>query len=365
MAIRRGQYASMVIEASRQCIACALMALIMMQASARVVAAQGFARNDLYLVSRALPTGAGVVRIDPLTGATSLVLSCTDVTERSMPTYDPFRDRIFLTARMTATSLDALWIMDATGAVIQAPVPGPVPIQVAARGDGKVYLWSTGPTFRYLAADDTVHDVLDASGVAPFQFLGPGSAIFDTWIYEPRTNSLFTASDTFNGQATCGSPEHICVRKLQLSLDGRRVIAPVASVDFCVRPNDQHESPEGFSFGPNGSLLLVIDDNFNDAGSSGCQGRVVLIDPVTMSVSTYADPGPYVGAAACNAGLYDPVIGAALVLDTGNDVLRRFSLGGTGTGSIFASSGLSRAPGSGEHARLIRVSSGWPRFRRR
>jgi hypothetical protein len=280
--------------------------------------AQGFTDGDIYLASTLLPTGAGIARVDPASGVTTLVLSLFDLHAGSTPCYDPFRDRIFFTGRTMAGTSTALWTVDATGAAATVAVPGQVPVQVAARGDGKVYLWNSFRTFRYLAADDSVHDLLDAAGGAPFD-IGINGNVFDSLIYEPRTNALFLASDTMSGLATCGAATNTCVRRIPLSADGTRVVGPVDSVDFCVR-DDTFQGTEGFSLGPGGSLVLLVDDNTNDGQLNGCHGRV----------------------------------DAVLVLDTLNDVLRRFDLGSAGTGAVFSVAGLS-GMGSGEHARLIRV----------
>src|SRR5262245_16783432 len=78
--------------------------------------ARAFANGDLYLLSRALPTvNDGILRIDPVTGSTSLLV---DLPNPVLPTlsYDPFRDRLLFIEDTTS-----LRTVDAAGALGSLP----------------------------------------------------------------------------------------------------------------------------------------------------------------------------------------------------------------------------------------------------
>jgi len=72
-------------------IGCSLLGLLL----AGPAAAQQFVAGDLYLLSNSLPTSPtqGIVRIDPLTGATSLLTSIPSAAKSTF-TYDAYRDRL-------------------------------------------------------------------------------------------------------------------------------------------------------------------------------------------------------------------------------------------------------------------------------
>lgn len=82
---------------------------------------------------------------------------------------------------------------DDAGAVATLPTGLAAPLQIAARGDGIVYLWfgpgvGPGPAagFGYLDASGTLHDLLNASGTARQTF----TSSFQDMLYDEGTNSL-------------------------------------------------------------------------------------------------------------------------------------------------------------------------------
>jgi hypothetical protein len=302
-------------------------------------AADAFAYGDVYLLSRALPTaGDGILRIDPVSGATSLLV---DLPNPVQPTfsYDAFRDRLLF-----VDNVIGLRTADAAGALGAIPTPVLPPQQVAARGDGIVYLWF-GPGaaatagLAYLDAANVVHDLLNAGGTARQTF----TSSFQEMLYDPGTNSLLAFSGVAFGP--CATAGQTCAVRIPLNAGGTQVSGALLSAQVEVSAS---ELVTGASRGPGGSILVAVDTNTNDR-----ENRVQRLDPAAMSFSVFAANGPYTGAATVSTGAWDANIARALILDTFNDVLRSFASGEVGNGTTFAT-GVSGS-GHSEDARLLQI----------
>jgi len=222
------------------------------------------------------------------------------------------------------------------------------PTYTEPTGDGRIYLGDVNSgTIRYLDGSGALFTLLDDPGIAPFHFSGPPIRDF---IYDKGTNALITAHDW--GPI---NPDFISVFKIPLSADGSKVSGSPASVEFDV--SGSAEKTCGFSRGPRGTLLLIVDTNSNNQ-----EGRMVLVDPQSLSVSTFASNGSYTGAAATNAGTFSHDRNEALILDTFYINLRAFEEGEAGSGDIIASQGLSGNGGSGDFARMIAIGGTYPNF---
>jgi hypothetical protein len=309
--------------------------------------AAAFESGDLYLLSRALPSvGEGILRIDPASGATSLLVDAPSNLRPSL-SYDPFRDRL-LFVEMVATGVRTA---DEAGALATLPTAGTGPMQVAARGDGIVYLWfgpGTAPPalaagFGYLDASNALHDLLNASGTARFTF----TSSFQDMLYDPGTNSLLCFSGVPFGP--CPTASQTCAVRIPLTADGTQVAGALSFVQVDVSASA--ESVDGSSRIPGGDVLVVVDTNSNDR-----EPRMQRLDPAAMTFTAFASNGPYTGAAATDTGGWHAGLGRALVLDTFADTLRSFGSGEVGGGTTFAT-GVS-STGSGEDARLLQIPSG-------
>lgn len=294
---------------------------------ATTAAAQTFALGDLYLASASLPgVGNAVVRIDPTTGADTLLADLPDINPfRGSLSWDPFRDRLLLNTTPDLGE-SGLLAIDAAGNVAQLIPTSPSPRVVAARGDGIVYLWySSNQTLRYIDANDNVQDVLDLAGTSPYTL---GIAPLEM-IYDPGTNALilFQASVQFT---ICPTTTSICAIKVPLTTDGTQVAGAetIAQQDV----STTGETPVGSGYLPGGDLLLVVDTNTNDL-----EPRMLALDPTAMTFSTYASNGPYTGAAATNAGTFSSVRNEAVIFDILNGVMRAFGAGESGSGTVFGS----------------------------
>lgn len=304
-----------------------------------------FVQGQLYLVSNALPTvNAGVLRIDPGTGATSLVLDLPNSPPvANTCTWDPYR-RLVVFA--TSGASGALQGVDADGVLTNLAPGSPAPDQVASRGDGKLYLWFSMPEgFRWMDDAGVVHDLLDAGGVARFG-LGAGKYITQL-VYHPATNSLIGIAGNFAvANSPCGDPNQVCVVRIPLDVAGTRVAGAVLTTAFDV--STSFEQAVGVGRLPGGDLLLVVDTNSNNE-----EPRMTRFDPATMTLAPFARNGPYVGAAASNAGTFSHVLGNAVILDTSRDSLRAFAEGGRGDG-LRICGGVSGG-GTNEIAQLVEI----------
>lgn len=94
--------------------------------------------------------------------------------------------------------------------------------------------------------------------------------------------------------------------------------------------------------------------------SSGTQvaGALQRLDPAAMTFTTFAANGSYTGPAATNGGVWNAVLGRALILDTFANTLRSFGSGEVGDGTTFATD-VSGA-GTAEDARMLQIAGGAP-----
>ena len=300
-----------------------------------------FENGDLYLITAQYPTiNNAIVQIDAATGSHTVLANLTGFVRRTL-TWDPFRNRL-LGADSSLTA--GLMAIDANGNVT-FPAPAlSTPQIVASRGTGIVYLWSAGASLRYLDAADASHDLLDIPGTGPYTVAVAPTAM----IYDPGTNALFLfQGPPGNGSTLCPVLTATCVVKVPLTADGTQVAGVATFAQFDVSLSN-FETPSGASYAPGGQLLVIVDTN-----SNAQEPRMLLLDPTTLALSPWASNGPYTGAAATNAGIYSSVLGQAVILDTGLNQLRAYSMGETGNGTTFGS-GLS-GTGSGDVAYMVEI----------
>ncbi|MCA9291706.1 MAG: hypothetical protein KDA25_11305 [Phycisphaerales bacterium] len=306
-------------------------------APAGPVLGSDFASGDLYVVSPALPHPtppptalSGVMRVDPVSGATAIIASLRFIQGRTA-TYDPYRDRIIV-------STGSLRQIDAAGDVTDLATPFGNVNDVAPTGDGRLYLLGlTGVApIGVIDAAGATHDLLDTDGRTPFTIAltaGLGRCIYDI-----STNALFVADPLAPGTR---------IRRVPLTVDGMQVAGPIDETVYNASLASADE-PTQWSAGPGGSLFLKVDDN-----SNSLQARMLLVNPVTLDVVPYASSS-YFGVAGEVAGTYSSARDQAVVLDSLSDHLRVFAFGESGAGAIFASP-VSSSGSSGETARVLSI----------
>jgi len=338
-------------------LACAALssAAVLAAAPCATSAAQsgGFQAGDLYLHTPVYPSlNHAIVRIDPGSGAQSVLIDLTGGSTSDQIAYDPWRDRLIFFGGLT-TNHTGVYLIDAAGSVQNMGIEDMGSFGLfSPRGDGLIYLRSSlaSPSLSYLDAANQLHVLMDASGTTPYAFpISAGN--IRRMVYHAGTNALFAA--TQNAQSTCagGATDAANVYKLELSADGTRVVAE-SCTQWSVKAGATGQQPVCFAPGPGGDLLLQVK-----GGGAGSLPHVVCVQPESFALSTFASPA--IGGMV--SGCYSQVLGRAVVQDSGDDVLRAYAPGELGGGTILCA-GVG-PPGSGnEVATLVEITSGAASF---
>ena len=318
-------------------------------ASAAVAQSSGFHEGDLFLYSTGISSpgyvGAGILRVDPVTGTGSVfvpTLGGYSANYVGGMAFDTYRQRLVFSSAIGGP-YEHLFFADGNGNV-QNITAGLFPSGVsltalAPTGDGRIYCtpgFGANEPLQWLDAQNTLHVLFASDGVTPMRIDGTSYYSIDGMIYDPGTNALFVASTT----PAPGFPQAaVNIRKLPLSLDGTRVVGPVGNVQFEISAAppaaSSGEAPRGWSRGPNGQLALLVHCIDNEV-----LPRMLLVDPVTSAVSVFGSCGQSTqpGAwAVTTGGVYHPQLAKFLLVDFWNATLRGYSQGSTGgNGSVIA-----------------------------
>jgi hypothetical protein len=300
--------------------------------------AQDFQPGDMWLVSQGVYNGVnfppGIARIDTVTATANLVVPNFLSPYLAVSTFDTFRNAIVIAANNAATT--QLHVVHADGSMATLGADAANLRGVAATGDGRVYYFrafGAPAPLEYIDAANVVHNLLDASGSAPFD-TGLASVIVQAMYYDSNTNSLHIGIQVSG--TPCGVAYQTAgVMVIPLSPDGTKVGGTVQSVPLCTFPMSPLRVVN-LSQGPGNTVMAVLDDNSNSA-----VGRMVTINTATLGVSTYAANGPYTGAAATVAGVYSHLLGRAVINDGFAVTLRVYANGETGNGTTWVNGGVS------------------------
>ncbi len=328
-----------------------------------------YTAGDLYLYSPAITgissTGGAIVHVDLSAGTASMFVdTVTTLSAQGAMAWDPFRCRLVFCAGLNTVSDPLhLWAADAAGGLLDLGSVGIPLASMAPRGDGLIYMRQTNSTstpLRVLTAANTLLTLLDDATGLPYLIQGNGAYAVMGMIHDAGTNALFVATNPV-GACPGGAAGRVNVVKLPLTADGLRVAGPESCAQFEVSTSG--ETPVGWSRGPAGSLVLVVDTNAN-----ANEPRMLLVDPVTLGISVFASNNN-IFSAATNAGSWSSALSKVVILDTGNDVLRAFGAGeSNSSGVIVPSAGIpvSAAGSSGEVASLVEIEAGpnaaWPQY---
>lgn len=337
---------------------CALTALLASPAPAQ---GGGFTAGDLYIHSASVddpvtgPSGPSIpalMHVDVSAGTASVFVPTLAGGQGSgSVVFDPYRQRLIFDGKLAPSPEPIrLWAVDALGNLEALYTVNLSLSAFAPTGDGRIYFRAAASSspFRYLDASNDVQVLMDDTGTAPFIVDGNQDFDFRGMIYDAGTNALLIAP-IGNGFCAGGVVNRINVRKLPLSADGTRVVGPITCAQYEVSTTT--EAMAGFSHGPAGQIVLVVDTNTNLE-----EPRMLLVDPVTLAITPFASNGPYTGAAATNAGTWCSALNEVVILDTGTDVLRSFSSGATGSGTILGLAGsVSSTGASAEAVSMVEV----------
>ena len=305
-----------------------------------------FTDGDIYLLSPALEGSdgshvIGILKLDPLTGASSLLHQLSTNTYPQL-VFDPFREKLVF------VQWDRLLQgLDSNGNVTTLANLSEVPSGLAF-GNGLLYL-RIGNEYFYLDQAGNVLPLLDEDGL--FTFSDGGSIANRVLQYDAGTNAIiaFSANESVS---PCGGYGLTCALKIPLTADGTQVAGP--NVASSIDVSTSAEQVVGAGPRSAGGILFVVDTNSNNE-----EGRLHLLEPSSMSIQPFASTGSFTGAATISAGTYSNARGQALVLDSFNDVIRAFSQGLTGAGLVIAdnNSGFGISGwGHSEAARMVEIA---------
>lgn len=317
----------------------------------------GFTAGEFIYYSQAIPglgtTGGGILRMDPTTGATSVMLELWSANAyRDGIAYDPYRERvIFYASFPSEPNEDRVYLMDGFGNTTpmgneDASVHGFAP----ANGGRLYFLRDTpgAPTsfdISYLDAADQQHVLMDASGTQPYK---PPVNWAEAMVYDAGTHALFVAVQR-NAPWNCGSTSpNSQVLRIPLSPDGSRITGVVECTEVVTDPT-LGNVPRCLTHGPAGQLAIIINTH-----ATGPVPRMQLVDTGTLAVAPFAW-SDHSFLASTNAGTWSSELGRMVYVDSFNNVLRSFGAGEVGAGSVITPSIPISGGGSGEGISLIEV----------
>jgi len=149
--------------------------------------------------------------------------------------------------------------------------------------------------------------------------------------------------------------EHIRVRKVPLSADGSRVGGPMVDSLFNVSPGLGGEQPVGWSYGPNGTLILNVI-----TAEAGAMPRMLQVDPASAAITVWGNNGtsdPSAPIYLFDAGAYSTSLDKVVVLDAWNKVLRSYQQGSPGGLGTTVPVGPATFPNVGIQTNLVSVPS--------
>lgn len=250
--------------------------------------------------------------------------------------YDSFRQSAVVIRVPAGSRL--ISAINSAGTITDIPYTGPQDATlVAPTGDGRIYFQRSGK-WSYIDRGGATHDLLNAAGTGLFA----QTKNYRRAYYDPSTNSIFCGDAVVAGAT---------ITKFTLSADGKKLASAPTEIVLST-PGLQSPIVVGIAPGPSGKLFLKLDDN-----GGGLAPRMLLLDPATMTQTTYAQSN-YFGVGGEIAGCYSPKLNVALVVDSLADQLRFFGAGASGAGAVIANtSGISSTGGSGENATMFAITA--------
>lgn len=330
---------------------------------AHTASAQGghFTAGDLFIDSSSIQNMAGgsaIVRVDPLSHASTIFLDTTDT--QAAGVFDPYRQRIIFRGAVGVAFPATSWMADGNG-VLQILGPIDTYSSFAPTGDGRIYAVNGNSAccepFAWIDAANVAHVLMDTSGLHPFLMDGVGNYTVSGMVYDPITNSLFMISPTPCGGGPFSRPY---VRKVPLSADGTHVTGPAGCASFDVTGSlfGDLAGAKSLSRLPDGRLLIAVDTTGGTPQTTNLP-RLLQIDPVSFTITPFAFTGNYISAHVIDGGTWSHVLNRVVVVDTGVDNLRSFAEGTAGPGSAIVPIGtpVSTAGGSAELVRIFDIPS--------
>ncbi len=232
-----------------------------------------FQEGDLFYPF-CTPGGSGIARLTPNDATYTLVSGLAGIGKEFA--YDPHRQALIYKAN------GDLYLMDAAANATLMPSVYNVQL-LAPTGTGKIYFMDGALSrWRYLDETNTAQDLYDTDGTTPF-VTDPNTGR-EHAIYDPTTNSLIRFYSGFGGNP-CATTGTICIIRTGLSPDGTRVSGVSDTTSTFVHASNVEVV--GARHLPSTEILFGI--NINATGDP--LPRLQMLDPVTMTLSTYATFG--------------------------------------------------------------------------
>lgn len=277
--------------------------------------------GELLVKASSTANGNHFLRVDPETGASSVLLTVGyPANGAGSLVYDSYRDAVLLNAAMPPdpNSVFRVWTVPASGSPTAIAAIGANSVHgLCSAGDGRVfYQLASSTQIAWIDAANQAHTLLDATGTAPFSFA------VEHLLFHAPTNSLLATTSGWWSTNDC-SPTSGSIFRIPLSADGSRVGGTV----LCTSIATNSQELMSMDYLPGGQVLLCLASG----APFGSLHLLSTFDPFTLAVGAYAAPS----TSNLDGAVYSARIGAAIVLDDGYNVLRRFGPGSTGQGTIL------------------------------
>jgi len=330
-----------------------LASLALLSAAPVLGQASGFHSGEIIYISQAIPgvspTGAGIVRIDPATGATAVVMPLTGASSRrDAAAFDAYRERVLFFGQLPGPmEPERLYELDGFGNATSLGFDDEDIYAFAPASGGRFYLLNALTSqIEYLDANNQHHVLMDIAGTQPF--LGGGVDIW-SMVYDAATNSLFAGISGVS-MFGCGTSGNSRVVRIPLSNDGSKVRAALECVEIVIDPT-VGSAPTMLVHGPNGNLIVGVYIQ-----TASTLPNLVLVDPVTLALTPYAFPD--IGNGSINGGIWSRTLEKAVIVDLFGNSLHSYIPGETGVGTVITPSMPISGSGSAEGICVVEISRG-------
>ncbi len=183
-----------------------------------------FVPGDFCLISPVVqglsPTSGAIMRIDPATGAASMLVDL-DLTLGRPQTmaYDAYRNRMIFTGGPVGASANfATWLVDGNGALQALGFDGRLIHAFAPTGDGRIYYHDESDVTAWIGWIDAAnqpHQLPDAAGAAPLLLNGLPWPNPNAMLCHAPTNSQIVAEfNTAQFSCTGANTVDLSVRRI-------------------------------------------------------------------------------------------------------------------------------------------------------
>ncbi|QDU68743.1 hypothetical protein [Engelhardtia mirabilis] len=297
--------------ATRTCAAALLLAL-----SAQAQTGP-FADGEVLVRGNLIAFDYGLWRVNLTTGEADTVVTglLPSYSKSGWIAYDPWREGVLAYTSWAPVGMFSarLYLFRADKTVTQLGFVGEKLTDLAPVGDGRVYLRRDG-VLHLLDASNQLVPIPDAAGQ-------PVDIAAEHLVYHAPSNSLIGATGTGYIQP-CSAFNQLVVHRLPLTADGLALSGPPTCQTW---NHGSSGAPVGLDPLPDGGFLMTIA-----GGVLLADDRMVRVDPWTLAVTPWAKSE----FNDLDGGFWSQAIGAAVVLEDKDDLLRAYQKGQQGPGTL-------------------------------